>query len=885
MKLEFLMATMAVSAAAAFADSVWTGGATLSGADWSDETKWSGGAPTANSTVQFPNPVTANVDDDTCAAVSSFYKIILADAGGKIAFDVSSNSVCTALICGGGSLEKTGSGILRLDGYEESDYISYGGYGNYNLLGGFDVIEGGLAWPDNKASVQATYGHVHLAAGATFYISTTKATNIGGLSGEGIVTNTAAETQTLYIGYPDKDDHDSFAGEIGGAVGLIVACEQKLLGSRNVFSGVAKPRGGADGKVGGVMSFVAAGENANDPSSLGLNGDLSHLAGGCFRYIGPGGERTFKRLMLWQDAAHAVTLDAGPNGGLEFAGEWFNFNSTADPKSRSMGELVLSGSNLTTACSFSGKFRAELTDTNDCPVATRFTKKGPGVWHLQDHAERLNRGVVAVQEGTLRYDSVEEQGVVCSLGLSTVLCENYYGPWDESRKVDHAFELGAAQTQGTLEFAGSNTCATMTRPIALAGDGVLMASGADGAGINYDGVSALAGGAAVKTLTLAGDSTADNYVGGVRDGQGRIAVVKEGAGTWTLRGDQTFSGDLTVKAGTLVVQKKKPFDWFRLTVTESGNANMTSRQIAFYDKDGTYVNWGMTWNKNRVAPYYSGTTPTTSETGYRYRNLGPSEATFGRSDYGLNNSTFASLFSQGGSASFACYGINPASPSNPSTWVPIVFRMPKGSNAIVAFDYAPYAGASYLAVKAYTLEGSADGQHWYEVAKDGSFNYSHTLNNSQQWIYTQRGDNVSTEANTKKIRLLADGETKALEYTCETNDYSVLENVGVVTVANGATLKAEGDFTPEIRRLGIDAQTGAGTIDGFTLADGAEIFVTGTFPNEGFTVPVSFSGLGDVATATGLAVKDSTGKTRSWSVKLTETSATFAPSGIIISIR
>ena len=64
MKLEFLMATMAVSAAAAFADSVWTGGATLSGADWSDETKWSGGAPTANSTVQFPNPVTANVDDD-----------------------------------------------------------------------------------------------------------------------------------------------------------------------------------------------------------------------------------------------------------------------------------------------------------------------------------------------------------------------------------------------------------------------------------------------------------------------------------------------------------------------------------------------------------------------------------------------------------------------------------------------------------------------------------------------------------------------------------------------------------------------------------------------------------------------------------------------------
>lgn len=881
-----MLAVVCVLTRALFAASTWTGGDTVSGADWSDETKWEGGAPTAGSEVVFPSAVTATVTDSEGALVASFGKIRLNDAGAKIVFDLAADLVCPAMIQGAGSLEKTGDGILKLDGYKEEDWISYGGQGNYDLRGGFDVLAGGLAWPNGKATAQATYGHVRLAQGATFYVSTTKPTCVGGLSGAGVVTNASSATQTFYVGYPDVDDSDSFDGVIGGAITLYVACDQELRGVDNTFAGAAKVRGGVNGKTGGVLGFMLVGANANEPSSIGQFSDLTPNEGGCYRYLGPGGERTNKRLMLTQDGVHAaVTMDAGPHGGLDFAGEWFNFESATDLKTKSMGELILTGTNLTTAGSFSGKFRAELADTNGCPVSTRITKTGSGIWHLHDHAERLNRGVVAVQEGTLRYDSVEERGVVCSLGLSTVLGGKYYGPWNESKKVDYAFELGAAETQGTFEFAGSNTCATMTRPIALAGDAVLKASGTDNAGINYDGVSVLADGAAVKTLTLAGDSVADNYVGGVRDGAGRLAVVKEDSGKWILRGDQTFSGNLTVKAGTLVVQKKKPFDWFRLTVRESGSETQTTRKIAFYDEDGNWVNNTMTWVEPRGKEVHPPSTTSRYIQDIAWRNIAPNTATYGRTDHLLRHNdddTFDRLFNGGGTGAIQRYGIGTPTASNESTWSPLVFRMPTGSNPIVAFDFAPFhSGATYYSFKNYYLEGSADGQHWYKVAEDTAVDYSGTSGNSH-WIYTTAGYSITQPASL--IRKLSDGEGKALAFTCETNDYSVLEHVGAITVAPGATLKAEGDFTPTITRLGVSATTGAGTIDGFALADGATVEVVGDYPGGAFTVPVSFAGLKNVSTATGLTLKVN-GRTKSGALTLTESSLTFEPAGLMLILR
>ena len=175
------------------------------------------------------------------------------------------------------------------------------------------------------------------------------------------------------------------------------------------------------------------------------------------------------------------------------------------------------------------------------------------------------------------------------------------------------------------------------------------------------------------------------------------------------------------------------------------------------------------------------------------------------------------------------------------------------------------------------------------VAQDDEVYYSHTTDNSGKWIYTshESGKGMSASGNLASLqvpRLLADGETKALAFTCETNDYSVLEHVGAITVAPGATLKAEGDFTPTITRLGVSATTGAGTIDGFALADGATVEVVGDYPGGAFTVPVSFAGLKNVSTATGLTLKVN-GRTKPGALTLTESSLTFVPAGLMLIFR
>ena len=114
-----MLAVACVLARGLFAASTWIGGPTVSGTDWSDETKWEGGAPTAGSEVIFPSAVTATVTDSEGALVASFGKIRLNDAGAKIVFDLTMDLVCPAMIQGTGSLEKTGDGILKLDGYKE----------------------------------------------------------------------------------------------------------------------------------------------------------------------------------------------------------------------------------------------------------------------------------------------------------------------------------------------------------------------------------------------------------------------------------------------------------------------------------------------------------------------------------------------------------------------------------------------------------------------------------------------------------------------------------------------------------------------------------------------------------------------------------------------
>jgi fibronectin-binding autotransporter adhesin len=108
-----------------------------------------------------------------------------------------------------------------------------------------------------------------------------------------------------------------------------------------------------------------------------------------------------------------------------------------------------------------------------------------------------------------------------------------------------------------LQFAGSvGGSGTMTQtvavPITLGGDGLAVTSiGANTNILRLTGpIAAASGNAAV--LTLNGTTTSANTVAGIiSDGTGTVAVVKDGPGQWILTAANTFSGDVSIRNGTL----------------------------------------------------------------------------------------------------------------------------------------------------------------------------------------------------------------------------------------------------------------------------------------------------------------------------------------------
>ena len=138
----------------------------------------------------------------------------------------------------------------------------------------------------------------------------------------------------------------------------------------------------------------------------------------------------------------------------------------------------------------------------DGGTARTVSKQGPGVLALAAGATSLVDGTqVNVVNGTLRSDQATALGTLA--------------------KVDVAggttFRVGASQTIGTLTGSGSTTLNGQTLTVG-------------------------------STNNLSG-----TFAGVLSDGTGAGGVTKAGSGTWTLTGANTFSGPLSVAAGTLAV--------------------------------------------------------------------------------------------------------------------------------------------------------------------------------------------------------------------------------------------------------------------------------------------------------------------------------------------
>ena len=729
--------------------------------------------------------------------------------------------------CGG--ILKKGGGTLNLLHYDKANASDF--------CCPIDVDEGCVAVKPQQAGVFAI-GAVTTAAGAVCDIqpySQYQACYMYGIFGYGMLTNSLANLPVKVCIENNADAPGVAYGPVGGqmAISLEDIAAQEFWCPQNTFTQIeAKTR-----RVGAYSIGSAS------LSSLGVG--LVYLSPAAFiEYLGSG-ETSTKTLTL-ADAGKGVCISSGPNGGLTLGGEIANPGTLEH-----MQRLTLSGDGVATFAASTPSDWARSGQTLTLSLA----KDGTGVWHFAENERRLHGGGLAVFNGTLEFDTVEEAGRISSLGVGTNLTDNYAGAWtDESHRADYFLTLGATapDAKAVFKFTGTRSQTCSSRPIRMVGDGTFRNDG--NAMIRWLGVTSDAGN---HTITLDGDSVRTNELADISDGVagGKLSVCKDGDGVWAIGGDTTFTGSLEVRRGTLIVRKPQPgaYTWLRWTwrhlglATEDGSESVVT-EIAICDSDNVRCDR----NLSGIADYgdlQPGEAAFASC--YRLKQIdGGFQGVSGFFDrsYGIWGGHFGATFHKPCTTGDA--GKLYVRARDPSSWVSFVLRLPEGAHEIASWDMlSRYGWKSYAQFPTDTRwEGSVDGLHWETADEHGQSALAESVGTTQfSWAFSATALTGAWD----ELDVHAGG--RAFRKTRSTRAYSALTGGESVKVAKGARLMAEGDVA--LSKLTVDAR-GSGTVEGFRLADSGVFEVVGYAeagkPEE---MPCAFANVADLDKLAGWQVK------------------------------
>lgn len=146
-----------------------------------------------------------------------------------------------------------------------------------------------------------------------------------------------------------------------------------------------------------------------------------------------------------------------------------------------------------------------------------------------------------------------------------------------------AFGQGSAITinGATLSYTGSAT--STDRSWRLISNATLQN---DGSGdLTLTGSMAFDAGAAIDTLTLGGSYAGVNMIAGDISDSGR--VVMDGAGTWELDGDNSYTGTTTVESGTLRAGSATAFNQASSLIVNGGTLDLNGYDYDFTGLSGT----------------------------------------------------------------------------------------------------------------------------------------------------------------------------------------------------------------------------------------------------------------------------------------------------------
>ena len=738
-------------------------------------------------------------------------------------------------------------------------------------------------------------GTVEVAEGATFFLPQPCYCYIRGLAGAGLVTNdcTLSAVERVRI----QSGPSTFSGVLASRTKLesfTVVGNLKLLGTDSMIDMnkfcVDAPSNGEG--YAGIASF---GYNTSTPSAIGTSLIQLTASAGTphLEYLGSGDEATRKTLYIFGGSGHPSIVDGGPNGGVTFEQPWYGGTALA-----SFGgiNLVLTGSN-TTEMTHSHAIR-DCVLSNSKEAANEWynqvrplsiTKRGTGCWNLGDFPRPFS-GIVAVEEGTLRFSSLAARGTECSLGVATNCYESKTSTshepftkkdYADGTPVGYAIRLGDPNDinkTGTLEYYGSAAVGCTTRPIAVTGSGRLLSTGGT---FDFSGVSPFNAGENVLTL----DGTrADSILRDVTNNVGGLSIVKKGGGTWTLLGDQTFSGDVSVEEGTL--KMGGAYTWFRLnfhqnnTNSASWNTNykkhVRAREFGLFDDSGARCNTGLVYvAKTTKSTLLTNIDLNPGETDYCYKPGALHDGAASGSATSYQTHDPAKLFDgQSNTYYYAPAAGNMTDESNQNTWLRIEFRLAEGVGEATSLDLLPDNYASdndAFAPTAWSVEGSVDGQTWTTLfATNGLAPADY---NASQWF--SNGDSFS-----------ASGTHTGFRFKTFTDGMNIAPSLRSIHVAPNAVLSLEGSASATVNKLVVDV-AGMGTVKGLKLASTGTVDLVGDFTETSFTIPADLSGLDgfDALASGGWTFTHDGGSMRNYSAHATAAGFAVVRKGLSVVIR
>lgn len=803
--------------------------------------------PKSGDTVVIPAGADVSLSSEDAASCEIFeqlaYLVPLGELSSHLTVDVKDGSAVTlkGVFYNSdkpqfyGCLTKKGQGALIFD--NDGTYAREYSCHARNLT----VEAGALVLPqnyDDPTGIRSRLGHVVVSNNATLKLAkfTGKWTAVLSLEGEGTVT-ADQDTELRMDSDISADAYVSDACIFGGVFGehvkylsrgrmMLTGRDSRMTATPEVYGDNGCFGVGTKWGTTGVMVF---GKKGGSLSSIGsAESFATGEFGGVYRYLG-NDEETDKNFDIYIPGGYGV-LDGGPFGNLRMKGT-ISARLPVYGASERMGCLGLTGSNAT-ECVLAGPLTGWSRNGR---WILGITKRGSGIWRIADCAtsagnlDREMDGSIRVDEGTLRFDSMKKRGEHCALGDAALMFDPANGA---AQGVDWAFLLGRTDstgiiTEGALEYVGTADADVHTRPLALEGNGRLIANGT--AKSRYLAVAPR--GTCAKTLTLAGISTAENEIADITDTEDApVSVVKEGTGTWVLGGDQTFHGTLTVRKGTLIVRSYPTnYTWFRWTIrsrfgTDSGAASddtalAAARFFGLYAADNSCQSLSLVRNDN-------------------YASLEPGQVAVGTSRKRADRTNcevekmFAAVNERGWYADpfYAEDSVSILKPTlaNTNSWIPVVMRLPANAAPVKTYDFASYFGngsggtgsaGTKRIVKAWSLEGSVDGLHWdmlHECDRTvEDINYKDNFFASAGDIWTS----ASAGTHAGGYVLPRGGEA--------VRAFSVLGNVSGVSLEAGAILKAEG-VSPVLSKVTIPAVGSSNAVvDGFLISQDGVLNITG----------------------------------------------------------